>query len=106
MRWFSSAATFFQRVEHYSRPRTYQFIALFFLFPCFYTSDFFSKMAYFLNHRRLLRISRQCTVLGGQDSALQLDHFSLNIRERFKLKESLGNITGELEAGNRALEGG
>ena len=106
MRWFGSAATFFKRVEHYSRPGTYQSIALFLFFPYFYASDFFSKIAYFLNQRRLPRISRKCAVLGGQDSALQLDHVSLNIRERFKLKETLGNITSELEAGNRALEGG
>ena len=103
MRWFGIAHGFFKRIHDSSIPWGYKLIALFLTFPCFYASDFFFKCAYFLNHRRLSRIGRECAALGGQNGALKLDNFSLDFRDRFKLKKTLCDVTSELEAGNSAL---
>ena len=67
MRWFGIAHGFFKRIHDSSIPWGYKLIALFLTFPCFYASDFFFKCAYFLNHRRLSRIGRECAALGGQN---------------------------------------
>jgi len=104
MRWFGAAATRLQSIQKSSLPWGYQLVALFLFFPCFYASDFFFKIAYLLNHRRLMRLGRKCAALGGQNYALELDNPSLDFRDRFKLKEALCDVTGELEAGNRTLD--
>jgi hypothetical protein len=104
MRWLGLLHGFFQRIGNASGfPRCYQFIALLLCFPCFYASEFFFKRAYFFNHCRLIRIGRKCATLGGQNGVLKLNNLSLDIRDRFELKEALRDVTSELEAGNRAL---
>ncbi len=106
MRWFGSLARFFQCVNH-SRTRipwTYQLIALLFFFPCFQVSDFFFKVAYTLNHRKLLRLGRECARLGGQNRVLEINNLSLDLGERLEMKKTLCDITSGLEAKNRALK--
>lgn len=103
MRWFALAHGFFKSVDNDPWPRGVKLVALLFCFPCFYASDFFFKCAYLLNHRKLRRIGIKCAALGGQNGALKLDNLSLNVRDRFQLKEALCDISGELESGNSAL---
>ncbi len=69
----------------------------------YYEERFFFKCAYLINHRRLVCIGRKCAALGGENGALKLDNFSLNIRDRFKLHQALCDVSSSLEAGNRAL---
>ena len=103
MRWFGSLARFFQRIHKTSRPRGHQLIALLLSFPCFYASDFFFQIAYLLNHRRLLRLGRECARLGGQNGALKINDLSLDFSHRLKMKEALSNVSSSLEAKNRTL---
>ena len=79
MRWIGSLARFFQCIYVTPIPRSYQLIALLCFFPCFYLSDFFFKLAYSLNHRRLLRLGRYCARLGGQNSALKLNSLAAHL---------------------------
>src|SRR5260370_10731742 len=87
MRGFGSLARFFKRI--YDAPiapwRAYQLVALLLFFPCFYISDFFFKIAYSLNHHRLLRLGRECARLGGQDHTLKLNYLSLHFSQRINL---------------------
>gem|GEM_PF-3595488 len=104
MRWLAICHSFLQRIGNSSSfPLVCQFISLLLAFPCFYACDFFFKFAYLLNHSRLLRIGRKCAALGGQNGALKLNDFSLDISQRFKLKEALCDVSRELETGNRSL---
>ena len=103
MRQFAIAHRFLQGVYHRPNKWGYQLIALLLCIPCFHLSDFFFKCAYLINHRRLVSIGRKSAALGGQNGALKLNDLSLNIRDRFKLKEALCNVRSELEAGNSAL---
>lgn len=41
MRWFAVCHCFFKGVSDSSCPRTYQFVALFLAFPCFYACELF-----------------------------------------------------------------
>lgn len=110
MRRFGFLHGFFQCISNTSRvpgltsfPRFYQFITILLCFPCFYAGDFFFKCAYFLNHRRLIRVGRKCAALGGQNGALKLNNLTLDVGGRFKIIEALRDVTSELETGNRAL---
>ena len=104
MRWFGTAHAFFKSVHNsQSVPNTLKLVSLLLCFPCFHASDFFFKLAYFINHRRLIRIGRKCAALGGQNGALKLNHLSLDFGQRVELEKALRDVTSELEAGNRAL---
>src|SRR6185312_13485065 len=53
MRWFGAAFIWLQHISRESRVDLFKFVALFFCAPCFETSNFFFKCAYFLSLRRL-----------------------------------------------------
>ena len=105
MGWLAACHRFSQRISNSSSlPRGCQLIALFLSFPCFYAHDFFFKCAYFLNHRRLIRISAKCSGLGCNYNLPKFNGFFLNLSERVQLAQAYNNIARCLEASNRTLE--
>ena len=57
-------------------------VFLFLSIPCFHVSNFFFKLAYTLQQRKLVSIGRKCRSLGGEDYSLKfndlrLDHCSI-----------------------------
>jgi hypothetical protein len=62
VRWFASAGRFFKRIDRCTNPWLVQAVALFLCIPCFKISNFFLKVSYFLNKRRVflsqVRIAR------------------------------------------------
>ncbi len=104
MRWFGVCCIALQRVSKNSRFKSIELVALFLSFPCFYISDFFFKFCYTLNQRRLFRLGSKCAALGGHNYGLQLNNFSLNFRDRFKLQHCLCNVLRGAEVGNQTSD--
>jgi len=104
MRWFGVAHRFFKSIyETNTFPGGVKLISLLFCFPCFYVSNFFFKCAYFINCRRLLRLSGERIALGSKNSALKLNNFPLGIRSTLRLYNTLCNIRRKLETTNSTL---
>ena len=77
MDWLASCHSFLQAISKNSRSQFLQFIALFLCFPCFKVGHFFFKVAYFLNQRRALVVTRKYILLGINNRALQFEDLSL-----------------------------
>src|ERR1019366_2569797 len=56
MGWFAVLHSLFRNEGEKASPQVLQFVALLICIPCFQCSHFFSKLAYVLNQRRLLRL--------------------------------------------------
>jgi 1-deoxy-D-xylulose-5-phosphate synthase len=85
------------RVDHGTGIGAYKLVALLLCFPCFRVSEFLFRCAYLLQQRKLVRLGRDCTRLGGQNHALKLDNLPLDISHRFKLKEALSDVASSLD---------
>lgn len=107
MRGLGVAHGFFKRIhDRGTFPYGLKTVALLLSFPCFYASNFFFKLAYLGNQRRLLRVGRQGIGLSGKDRALQLNHFPLNLRHCVELQQALGDLTCDLQACKCSLNEG
>src|SRR5206468_3525411 len=77
MRRFGALCLWFQRISR-SSPYFREFIFLLFTFPCFKVSNFFFKIAYLFQQRKLRLLGRKCALLGGKDLSLQFENLVLN----------------------------
>lgn len=86
MRFFCFFARYLHRISKAaSTPWFCQLVALLLFFPSAHLSEFFFKLAYSLNERRLRRICRKNLMLGGNDLLVKLDGLSLNLGEVLEL---------------------
>src|ERR1700730_18282968 len=97
MDWLSACHVFLQAISKNSRSQFLQFIALFLCFPCFKVGQFFFKVAYFLNQRRALIISRKYTLLGLDNRALQFEDLSLKGRSITYVYHRLRDVYGRIQ---------
>src|SRR5258706_6659375 len=104
MRWFGWFHSRLQDISKDAGGHFFQIVSLLCCFPCFYISDFFFKLAYSLNQRELLRLGAECATLGCQNNLLKLDGLTVQLRHRTKLVQAYREISGSLEASNRALK--
>src|SRR5665213_325966 len=70
MRWFAFAHIKLQGINERFSVYSFQPVALFLSIPCFHISNFFFKVTYALQQRKLVRLGRECARLGGQDLSL------------------------------------
>jgi hypothetical protein len=73
MKWFGSLFVLLHNISKRSSSQILQFISLLLCFPVFKANDFFFKITYSLNQRRLLILSIKQGGLRGGDLAVQLD---------------------------------
>lgn len=104
MRRVGFLTRFLQRIQTASIPWGNQLISLFRFFPSLCASNFFFEVAHSLNHRGLLRLGRERAGLGGENSALKINDFTLDISHGLKVKKTLSEVSRSLEAENRALD--
>lgn len=98
MRWFGGVHFFFKAIGERAGPQLGQFVILFFCFPCFYFSNFFFKIAYTVQQRRLLRLGTQCAALGGENRALQFNDLALNFGSVIEAYHTFSNFTRRLKS--------
>jgi hypothetical protein len=104
MRWFGAACVRFQHIGKGPGCNLFELVPLLLSFPCFKASNFFFKIAYRLNQRRLFRLRVQQGFLYGEELLLELDgcfeklsgipqtHYGLgNVRKRLDRIESLAD---------------
>jgi len=101
MRRFGIAHAFFQSISNNSSiPQVFQVIAFLFGLPCFEIHNFFFKIAYFLNHRRLLRLGGKSLSLYRNQVSGCLSDSRINSIARFQLKNTIDDITGGFDPGD------
>src|SRR5262249_9795541 len=78
MLWVGAAHVFLNRISRHAPSDLGKLVALLLCFPCFEISNFFFKLAYLFQQRRLRRIGLKCASLGGENYAVEFDDLVLN----------------------------
>lgn len=101
MRWFGAACIRFQRIDERTGIHSLQLIAILLSLPCFKISNFLFKCAYALQRRELVRLGRECALLGGEDLSLQFDRLLPNDVGFARRYYQLHDIASRLKRGKR-----
>jgi hypothetical protein len=105
MKWFGGAHGWFQQIAENSYTEFGEIVARLLAFPCFKLSNLFFKIAYTLNQRRALVMSRKCAALGLKDFGIQFDDLGIKGAGRLKVLHRLRDIHDALERRNRSAKG-
>lgn len=92
MRWFSTAVSLCNRVNHSSAPRGVQFIAALLIIPCFKASNFFLEICYFCMRRRELLLKLKIARVNGEEFFVKNIELFDNSRACLQLKKRLDDI--------------
>ena len=102
MRRFGTACVSLQRINQGTRSQPLKLIALFLCVPCFEISNLFFKVAHAFKQRKLVRLGRNCVLLGGKDLSLQFDSLMPNNVGIVRRYHQIRNIAGRLESRHSA----
>src|SRR5882724_1842716 len=106
MGWFSRLGIFFSRIGEGTVPDILQFVFFLLAIPCFKASNLCFEIAYTLQHRKLVRLGRECVRLGGEDYSLQFDDRLVEFRKVSDRYERLRHILSKLQGRNCACNEG
>jgi hypothetical protein len=101
MRWFAGMGSYFRRVGQMTGRsvvgNVLEFVCLGLSVPCFKVSNFFFKLTYTIQQRKLVRLGRECAGLGGDDFSVQFDDLFTNQSSIANTEQRLADLRRRIQ---------